>query len=127
MVKEGNHLKIFFILYVGYAKLFGFATFEHPSDTFKRSWIGIFFFFVNLSYASWQIYQMLANKGEEYSSTVGQKYSNYIIMTYLVIVFIAAMIFRMINMVINVVVSRNIFNLISKIEEFDFMVRKTIQ
>ena len=125
MVKGGNHLRIFFILYVGYAKLFGYITFKHPSDTFKRSWIGIFFLFVNLGYASLQINQIIATKEEEYSNPVDKKYSSYIIMTYLVIIFIVAVIFRMIIMVINVVVSRNIFNLISKIEEFDFMVRKT--
>ena len=118
-----NSLKTFFIFYVAYAKLFGFATFKYPLNTFKRSWIGIFFLFVNLGYGSLQVYKMLTNKENEYSNTDGKKDSIYIIMISLVIIFIASMIFRMINMLINFVVAKSIYDLINKIEELDNMVR----
>lgn len=108
-----------------YSKVFGFITFVYPSKKFKLSFIGIVLFILNFSFCVFQLlipFIMLDTEQPKVMSAKTKYSENKLITISLMIALVSSMFTRLINLLVNAVSGKRIFNVIKDIHLLDIEV-----
>lgn len=117
-------LRLFFTIFDGCLKFFGFSVLQYPSRSFKISTIGLICFLLSFSYSIFQC--ILISSATLYiESNVSDevKKVNRIVGIALAATLISTILARIINLLLNLGLSKRIMKVTKMIEELDFMVR----